>query len=358
MTRVLHLPMSVGGMPWGLSQGERSLGLHSRVLYSSSSQFSYPYDLNLHLEKISSPILRFSKLMKTFMQIRNQYEIFHFNYGSSLLHSTKYKLFHLELPFYPKRAKLFVTYNGCDARQKYPTIKRTKVSACHYPECYGGLCNSGDMDSIKRRSIAKMAKYVKHMWAVNPDLLYFLPKEKSSFLPYSVNTDNITIARPNFDEKKLQIVHAPTERAAKGSSIILATLEELKKERSSEIDFEIVENLPHEQAIEVLRKAHLIIDQILVGWYGGLAVEVMSMGKPVICRIAEEDLHFIPKQMATDLKDAFIYGEERNLKQVILHCIENREFLKRKSEAALDYARTWHAPEYVASITKVVYESC
>lgn len=349
--------MSVGGMPWGLSQGERSLGLHSRVLYSSSSQYSYPSDLNLHLEKTPSPIVRFSKLLKTFVQIRNDYDIFHFNYGSSLIHSTKYKLFHLELPFYPKRAKLFVTYNGCDARQKYPTIKRTKVSACHYSECYGGLCNSGDMDSIRRRGIAKMAKYVEHMWAVNPDLLYFLPKEKSSFLPYSVNTDNITIARQNFGEKKLRIVHAPTERAVKGSNIILAILEDLKKHRNIEIDFEIVENLPHEHAIEVLKKAHLIIDQILVGWYGGLAVEVMSMGKPVICRIAEEDLQFIPKQMASDLKDSFINASEADLKDIILRCIEDRDFLQRKSESALDYARKWHAPEYVASITKKAYES-
>jgi hypothetical protein len=349
--------MSIGGMPWGLAQAERSLGLDSKVLYSSSSQFSYPSDLNLHLEKTPSLILHFYKLMKTFMQIRNHYEVFHFNYGRSLIHITEYKVFHLELPLYPKRVKLFVTYNGCDARQKFPTIKRTKISACHYSECYGGLCNSGDMDRIRRRSIAKMAKYVRHMWAVNPDLLYFLPKEKSSFLPYSVNSDNITIAKPNFSEKKLRIVHAPTERAVKGSNIILATLEELKKDRSSEIDFEIVENLPHEQAIEVFGKADLVIDQILVGWYGGVAVEVMSMGKPVICRIAEEDLHFIPEQMAADLKDAFIHGEETNLKEVILRCIEDREFLKRKSEAALDYARTWHAPEYVASITKKAYES-
>jgi hypothetical protein len=81
------------------------------------------------------------------------------------------------------------------------------------------------------------------------------------------------------------------------------------------------------------------------------------MGKPVICRIEEEDLHFIPKQMAADLKDAFIQGEETNLKEVILRCIEDREFLQRKSEAGLDYARTWHDPKYVAGITKEAYES-
>ena len=357
MMRVLHLPNSIGGMPWSLAQAEKALGLESRVLYMSSDWFNYPSDLNLHLEKTSSALSRFFKLTKTFMQMRRQYDVFHFNYGRSLLHVPEINLVNFELPFYSKTKGLFVTYNGCDARQKYLTVKRTKVSACQSPDCYGGLCNSGEMDKLRRRSIRKMARYVQHMWAVNPDLLYFLPKEKSSFLPYSVYLYNKAVAKPSFDKKKLRIVHAPTERGVKGSNIILQTVEEIKKGRNSEIDFRIVEKLPHEQAMEVYRKADLFIDQILVGWYGGVAVEVMSMGKPVICRIAEEDLHFIPKQMARDIKSAFINVNETNLRETILRCIEDRNFLKRKSEAALDYARTWHAPEYVAGITKKAYES-
>ncbi|MGD9036507.1 MAG: hypothetical protein PVF10_08120 [Syntrophobacterales bacterium] len=357
MTRVLHLPTPVGGMPWGLAQGERSLGLNSQVLYTYTNWLDYPNDICLNLERVNSRLVKLKKLSSTFFAIRDKFDVFHFNFGQSLINTEKLGMIQVEIPFYPQKAKLFVTYNGCDARQKYPTVARREISACHSHDCFDGVCNSGKRDRMRRKGIAKMAKYVRHMWAVNPDLLHFLPKEKASFLPYAVILDKSSPKKPTFDKKKLKVVHAATDRAAKGSDIIIAAMEQVKKTAASKVEFQVIENLPHQQATKVYREADLIIDQVLVGWYGGIAVEVMSMGKPVICRIEEEDLHFIPKQMAADLKDAFIQGEETNLKEVILRCIEDREFLQRKSEAGLDYARTWHDPKYVAGITKEAYES-
>jgi glycosyltransferase involved in cell wall biosynthesis len=357
LMRVLHLPTSVGGMAWGLAQGERSLGLESEVLYTNSSWTDYPANINLRLEEVQSKLAKLGKLFRTFLAIRGNYDIFHFNFGQSLINFQRFEICNAEVPFYPKEKKLFVTYNGCDARQKYPTIERTLLSACQSSDCYDGMCNSGRMDSTKRRSIAKMARYVRHMWAVNPDLLYFLPQEKSSFLPYSVNLDNISLARPSFENRKLMIVHAPTNRAVKGSDVILTALEKVQEAHGSKIEFKIVENLPQDQAIRIFEQADIFIDQILIGWYGGVAVEVMSMGKPVLCRIAEEDLHFIPGKMAADVKDAFINVSPSDISEVLLRCIEDREFLKRKSEAALEYAQTWHNPLYVAGITKEAYES-
>ena len=344
-------------MPWALAQGERSLGLDSHVLYRNSNWINYPCDMNLNLDKVSSKFEISKRLLSTFFSIRNKFDVFHFNYGSSLFNHQKIPIAQADLPFYPSRAKLFVTYNGCDARQKFATMAQKKISACHDPKCYSGICNSGKMDIIKRKQIAKMAKYVHHIWAVNPDLLYFLPKDKSSFLPYLVNMDNMKIAKPDFRKNKLKVIHASTDRFAKGSEIILTAMEYIQKAKGCDVEVKFIEKIPHEQAINIYKQADLIIDQILIGWYGGFAVEAMSMGKPVICRIAEEDLHFIPKKMAIDVKDAFINANPANIKEVILRCIEDRLFLKDKSEAAIEYARTWHNPNYVAGITKQVYEN-
>ena len=184
MMRVLHLPMPVAGMPWALAQGERGLGLESQVLYSHSNWLDYPSDICLNLEQVDGDLMKIRKLISTFFSVRNKFDVFHFNYGRTLIHTEKFGIVQAELPFYTDRAKLFVTYNGCDARQKFPTMTRTMISPCHDAECYNGICNSGKRDRMRRKSIDKMAKYVRHMWAVNPDLLHFLPKEKSSkFLP-------------------------------------------------------------------------------------------------------------------------------------------------------------------------------
>ena len=357
MMKVLHLPTDVGGNAWGLSRGERSHGIQSDVLVKSSSKFQFPADIQLNIDLIPpSRANRFLKLAQTFLKIRNRYNVFHFNFGRSLLHHTSNPFFcQFELPFYPRKAKLFVTYNGCDARQKYPTMCRTATAACQNEACYGGVCNSGEKDEERRRGIEKMARYVHHMWALNPDLLYFLPKDKSSFLPYTVSQFECGIFPPKLN-KKIQVVHAPTQREAKGSGYIISALDSLKTKYPNEIDYTLVENVSHQQARQLYQQADLVIDQILIGWYGAFAVETMLMGKPVIVRIATDDLHFIPNRMREDLLQTVIHADPSNLYDVLERCIHNREFLKNRGQASLEYSRKWHNPSYVASLTKEKYE--
>lgn len=356
--KVLHLPDSCGGNAWGLAQGEKKLGLESTVLVKSDSWLKYPADISLQLQQIRYKSLGLLKVFLTFLRIRKKYDVFHFNFGSSLLHFPARSSFlcQPELPFYPKSAKLFVTYQGCDARQKYKTMQRAKIAACHEAGCYKGMCNSGVEDQRRRDGIEKMSRYARHMWAVNPDLLYFLPPEKSSFLPYSVAYHDDIFYPPKF-EKKLRIVHAPTQRECKGSGYILKALEAVQKKYPHVIEVQLVENVPHQKALEIYRQADLIIDQILIGWYGAFAVETMMMGKPVIARIAEADLHFIPEQMAIDLKQSVINADPASIQSVLERCVEDRCFLEQRAQACREYAFKWHSPEYVASITKAAYET-
>ena len=53
--------------------------------------------------------------------------------------------------------------------------------------------------------------------------------------------------------------------------------------------------------MEIYRGADLCIDQLFAGWYGGLAVEMMAMGKPVAAYLREEDLHYLPAEMRDDM---------------------------------------------------------
>lgn len=352
--KVLHLPDPVGGMPWSIAQGEKSLGLDSRVLVRASSWLGYKADYDVRMNEATNKVAMFARLMKSFLQIRNQYDIFHFNFGSSLIHIPKYGFNQFELPFYPKKSPLFVTYNGCDARQKFKTMKRTAIAACHNPECYDGQCNSGKLDEYRDSGIKKMSRYVTHMWAVNPDLLHFLPPEKSSFLPYAIEPRDVV--SPDFRKQKLRVVHAPTNRAAKGSLYILDALKRLERERPSEIEVILVEKVPHAEALRMYQSADLVIDQVLIGWYGGFAVETMYMGKPVIARIAEEDLKFIPSKMADDVRKTVINADPETLYSVLNRLLNDRSELENRSSASIEYAHRWHLPAEIAKVTKAAYE--
>ena len=353
--RVLHLPTSVGGNAWGLAQGEKALGLDSKVLIAAQNWLNYDADIVLNMQDVNSNYKKVLKLAAAFMQARSRYDVFHFNGGSSLLHSPQNHLNQADLPFYPAAAKLFVTYNGCDARQKFPTIARTRVSACHDARCFHPICNFGAHDHLRRKAIAKMARYVRHIWALNPDLLYFLPAEKSSFLPYSVLPGQTVPVAPAFG-KRLKLLHAPTHREIKGTQYIVEAVEKVRRERGDVIELILIENQPHEDAISRYRQADVIVDQVLIGWYGGFAVEAMKLGKPVMARIAEEDLPFIPAAMAKDVRETVINVSPLTLHDTILRCIDDRAFLRERAAASIEYANRWHDPRYVATLTKAQYE--
>ena len=55
----------------------------------------------------------------------------------------------------------------------------------------------------------------------------------------------------------------------------------------------LIEGMTYEQARQVYPTADLLIDKVLAGWYGGVAVELMALAKPVVCYIREGDLRFI-----------------------------------------------------------------
>jgi len=346
-------------MSWGLAQGERALGLESNVLVVSDNWLQYPADRFLFKNaqnSLWSKMLRLAILMKEVYRIRKRYDVFHFNYGTSLIDLWKIGLPLLDLPFY-KKGKVVMTFNGCDARQKYPTLKRNDSSACHDDLCYHGICKDGKLDKKKEKRIHKLDRYADAIFAVNPDLFYFLP-EQTKFLPYTIGAWNQIGVTPLRDLRKgLKILHSPTDRGAKGSKIIIQTLQKIKKQYGERVEIILVENISNRQALQIYSEVDLAIDQILIGWYGGFAVEMMKMGKPVMAFIREGDLKYIPKEMAEECLQTIINVTPSSLYERLCFLIENPETLKRYREAGLDYVHRWHSPVYVAGITKSVYEN-
>lgn len=346
-------------MPWGLAQGERKNGLDSDVLALFRDQWEYPSDRILFEEPQKSLLGKICGLavrMKEVNRIRNRYDVFHFNFGTSLIDLWKIGMPLLDLPFYRKR-KIVVTFNGCDARQKYPTLKRVESSACHNDQCYEGICTDGKLDEMKEKRILKFDQYANAIFAVNPDLLYFLP-ERARFLPYTIGSWNqIEVPCHRSIQRGIKILHSPTDRGAKGSRIIIQILQKLKARYREKIDIILVEHVPNREALQIYAEADLVIDQILIGWYGGFAVEMMKMGKPVMAFIREEDLKMIPEKMALECRQAIINVDPGNLYERLCFLLESPETLKGYREAALDYVHHWHDPVYVAGITKSVYES-
>ncbi len=268
-------------------------------------------------------------------------------YGQSRLLKRTYftAVWMADLPLLRALGKgIAMTYQGDDARQgdycrsHFAINAADKVEPGYYSEA---------SDSWKRRSVAKVARYADRIYALNPDLLHVLPAS-AKFMPYaSVDPrewqpgEAPTNAVPH-------IVHAPTHRGVKGTPVLLAALDALRAENIG-FEFTLIENMPHAEARAAYSKADILVDQLLLGWYGGLAVEFMALAKPVVCYLREDDLGFLPKGMRADLP--IIQATPDSLRDVLRDLLTTRRAeLAEIGRRSRRYVETWHDPLAISRV--------
>lgn len=353
--KILHCPTDVGGNAWTLSRAERKLGLDSTVMVYTKSWLDYPVDIDLHLE-VKPRLLKALSMFSFFVRALPEYDVFHFNFGSSLLsYPPLHYIDFFDLPILRRFGKgIVVTYQGSDARQKTYHVQNFADSPYTESDCYDSHSDQ-KRDSLKSSRIKKFGRYADKIFALNPDLLHVLPEE-AEFLPYAcVDLEKYKpLSKPVKRDSHFNILHAPTNRGLKGSKYIIEAVERLRH-TYDDIELLLVEGIPHDHTLELYKKADLVVDQLLIGWYGGLAVEAMALGKPVVCYIREEDLKFIPTEMRKDLP--IVNANPKNIYEVLMKLVEERDGLPLLGKQSRAYVEKWHDPMRVASRTKEVYES-
>lgn len=362
--KVLHAPTTVGGNPSGLSRAFSALGIKSSVVALSQTYLNYHAD-RVIWEAGDNLLVRELKRLKAILTVLPGCDVVQYNFGTtfatpypaesgqSRLRSIFVRLHCLYLGFLQwfelNMLKIlgipaFVIYQGDDARQGNYCMEHFKYSiAAHVDEGY----YSEASDSFKRKSIRRMAKYCQGIYSVNPDLLYVLPAN-ARFTPYAhVFADEIEPNYCQYENRPLRILHAPTSRQAKGTPLILEALDSLEKQ-GYEFELVLIEGMSNEEAQRAYRNADVLIDQLYAGWYGGLAVEVMAMGKPVLVYLREADLDFIPVEMKSDLPFIQITPDDVELR--LKHVMEmSREELVELGRRSRAFAEKWHNPEVIAS---------
>ncbi|CAB3650635.1 hypothetical protein LMG26788_02849 [Achromobacter pulmonis] len=371
--RVLHLPTSVGGNPQGLSAALRQEGVASDTLTTEQNYLQYPVDIVVNPEGVG-PLGREWRRWQTLWRDVPGYDVLHFNFGTTLarphawsaspgsgwlkrlmypLHAVYLWLLQgIELTRAKRRGvPMFVTYQGDDARQG-------DYSLAHFPICIarqvGPDYYNAASDAFKRRQIRRLDKYCDRIYSVNPDLLRVLPA-RAEFVPYShIFLEEWSPHYTQGEPRSLRIAHAPSNRQVKGTDHILAALESLRK-RGFEFELILVEGMSHAQARQQYERADVLVDQLFAGWYGGLAVELMALGKPVLSYIRQEDLSLLPPDMVRDLPVLQITATtvEQALERVMRMPRAELVAWARRSRA---YVERWHDPHAIARKIKADYE--
>ena len=363
--RVLHCPDVVGGNAPALSAAQRALGATTCCVCLSSNPFGFPAD--------ETPFARRGTLRREFARWKmvwralHEFEVIHYNFGSALApqrnrirgqgwRTPKAILYNLlyaapletcDVAWAHRRGKVVaVTFQGDDARQgdvarRLPVHFAHEVPADYYTE---------EGDRNVRRRIAAFDRHADLIYALNPDLLGVLPA-RARFQAYcSVDVDAWPPApKPPVPPARLRVVHAPSHRGVKGTRHVVAAVEQLRAS-GLEVELVLVENVTHAEARRIYETADLAIDQVLAGFYGALAVELMALEVPVVCYLREEDLARLPPAMRAELP--LINAAPANLAAVLREWLGvRRGELHERGRRSRDFVRRWHDPRTIAQAT-------
>jgi hypothetical protein len=361
--RVLHCPSAVGGHPVTLARAEREVGLASRSICLTENPFGYPADETVWRPE-DGPIRRELARWRVFWRALRDFDVIHFNFGSSLapprvdenlgdgarrrFMAWFYDVYaallsQRDLPALCRAGKVIaVTYQGSDARQRAFTLSHLEPEiARQLPPDYF----PPGSDDLKERMIAGFSRHAHLIYALNPDLLHVLP-ERATFLPYAnVDPRAYRVSLPDATRSPV-VVHAPSRRANKGTAHIVRAVDRLRDE-GVDFDFILVEGTSNVVAQDLVSRADVVVDQVLAGWYGGIAVEAMAQGKPLVVRLSQPDLRFLPPEMRDEMP--MISAGPDTITEVLRALLTvRRHELSDLGLRSRRYVERWHDPVRIA----------
>lgn len=367
--RVLHCPTTVGGNPPGLARAERALGLDSCCSTLRQNYLLYPADEVLVPDWAHGPlaaVLAEAGAWRLLGRACQHLDLVHLNYGGPLLPTQPpasitasgplarlYRLYAdavggLDLRLLRRAGVgIVTTYQGDDARQGDVCTRLGRPLV----EAAGAGYYTIATDRAKRLAIARMDRYAQRIFYLNPDLGRVLPA-RARFIPYA-HLDPQQWTPTWAEHERPLLVHAPTHTGIKGTAQVLAAVDRLRGEGLA-FDFRLIQGLPHHEAMRLYAAADLLVDQLLIGWYGGLAVEFMALGKPVVCCLRQEDFRYLPAGMASELP--IIHADPSSVTDVLRRLLgQDRRQLRQLGLRGRLYVEHWHEPRRIAAGLAVEY---
>ena len=306
-TKILHVE-NLAGVASTLAAAQRELGHEAHVLETWKLSVSYPHDYEFYY---GNGFVEDLRLMRKAIRVGLDHDVVHVHGGIARRR--------LDLLWLGMRRPMLVEYHGSDVREGY---------GLHY------------------RWLAKK-KIV-----ATPDLARRLPE--AEFIPNPVAPMD-----PVFDvAEKPAVVHMPTVREKKGTQLIVSAVTELKKE-GVDFNFDLIENVPRDEARRRLGRAHILIDQVvdekttgIPGLVGMTSLEAMAIGKAAVGHVDPDWLKWYPGMPIVN-----VAVDKEDLKKVLKRLVGDLQETQKIGLAGNEYIRKHHSPQVVTRRLVELYDS-
>ncbi len=137
--------------------------------------------------------------------------------------------------------------------------------------------HGSDIRGKQRKAANPLLRLADRVFVSTPDLLDTLPD--AEWLPNPAPAQ--LPPAPTTNGKRPLVVHCPSRRTTKGTEQITDAIS-IVKHCGDWFDFRLLENQPHDAVLQQIRGADIVIDQVVIGMYGMVAIEAMAARKPVL----------------------------------------------------------------------------
>lgn len=337
--RIFHGPVNICGIGHDISAWQREKkNANAEFIVFTDNTNRQNSDRNLHFEKLGL-LQRISGRIRLFSDAVRDYDIFHFYFGKSFFP------LNLDLPILRLLGKyIIMDYVGSDVRLY--NVQR-KINPYYQLRAPSGLWDHFDL--AKRARMVWQGIWAHYCFAGK--ILYkhavtSIPKRKiinDIWINTTLDIPDQMPAAPS--NQKPFILHAPSNRQTKGTAFVEQAVTDLHAE-GLDFDFQIYQKVPHDQFIEALQtRADIVVDQLLSGGYGVLAMESMAYGKTVCGYVLPEVRATMP---GLPIVQCTVDTLTDNLRELILDKAkrdrigrESWEFARRNFDRDHIYEKLW-----------------
>jgi len=336
--RIFHGPENICGIGGHLADWQRAnKGAKSDCIVYTDDPYCPNSHINLHLKEkkpLQSLIIKIKLLFKSL----NNYDIYHFYFAKSFF------LFNLDLPILKMFKKIIIMhYVGSD-------IRLHKVQNRINPYFNLGI-------QKRNNELCDLIKIIRMAWQsiwfdyciVGKDLLIHakkaIPERKIIHDIWVGKAISVTDRYIKKSRAEPVIVHAPSNFIVKGTKYVRSAIKTLSAKGYS-FTFHIFHKKPHRELMEYLKNdVDIVIDQLLNGAFGIIALEAMSYGIPVCCFIIDDLANKIPD---LPIVQCNINDLEKKLAELIVDSKkrnqigeESWKFAKKYFDKEVIYEKLW-----------------
>jgi len=334
--RVLVAPHDSCGQLGITARALRDVGVYARAIAYNNDPLSrnYPIDRSIHtclsLVHKRPKIVRKMREIQVFLNGLSHFDVFHFVYRS-LIRKNRDLAF---LKYFGK--KMVVEFFGSPVRLVDVAANKNMYYRRHLTG------HAVQRDKAVRR-MEMLAKHIDTALVGDYELYdHVSPFFKTvKIVPVRKELDRFIPDYPAREKKIPLIVHVPSVKGIKGTDFVLKAIENLR-DQGVDIAFQLIHGVPYDEAMSWVRKSDIVIDQLLIGSHGSLALEAMSYGKPVICYIRDDLVEKYPRELP------ILNTHLENLEDNMLKLIKDGDLRHELGKKGRDYVEKYHDAKLVA----------